>query len=68
MKIKFTCDSGANNKSENSEVVDLAEYQGCGDQQARTTWDAMSDDEKKEMATEWAWNNGLEIWCEEVDG
>ena len=61
MKIEFYCDSGANIHYKYTEVVNLEEW-GISDDE----WVAMSDEEKYEMANEWATNNGLEIGYIEV--
>jgi hypothetical protein len=63
MKVKFWCDSGANIHSEKSEVVDLGEW-GISEEE----WATYTEDDKYKLAEEWAWNGGLGIGVEEVDG
>ena len=66
MKIRFYCDSGANIHSYKEEVVDIADYWGLSEKDARIEWDAMTDEEKYEEAEKWEWNGGLDIGYEEI--
>ncbi len=57
MKVKFWCDSGANIHSMNSEIIDIKEDFDVTDEE----WAEMDDDEKWDMAKNWANDAGLEI-------
>jgi hypothetical protein len=63
MKVEFFCDSGANIKSCRKEIVDTVKNLGLDPGE----WEKMTDDEKYEMAREWA-ENRLEIGFKEIDG
>lgn len=66
-KLKFCINSGANIHSEKSVEVDMVDYLGSeSEEEARKEWDDMGEDERNKMVEEWAWNNGLEIYFEEV--
>lgn len=60
MKVKFVCDSGANIHSARTEVIDTNDL-GYSDEE----WEALSDDDKYEMVSDWA-NNYLSIYWEEL--
>ena len=54
MKVRFYCNS--------EEIVDIENEMNVSDEE----WVKMSEDEKFEIAQEWAANNGLEIGFEEI--
>ena len=62
MKVKFYCDSGANIHSCREEVVDLVEEWGM----TKEEWEALNEDEKLELAKEWAYER-LDIGMEILD-
>ncbi len=62
MKIKVWCDSGANIHSCREEIVDLEKEWNISDDE----WNEMSENERHEMALDWAWGR-LDIGCEEVE-
>lgn len=61
MKIVFFCDSGANCQSCREEVFDVEELD-----YTETEWRAMTDEERYEVAREWA-NDRLDIGCYEQE-
>lgn len=60
MKIEFFCNSGANINSCRREVVDIGDW-GVSDEE----WDGLTENQKFEMAQEWA-NDRLEIGYKEI--
>jgi hypothetical protein len=60
MKVRFYCDSGANIHSCRDEIVDLNSW-NISDEE----WKNMSDDEKEQLAVDWA-NESLEIGYQEL--
>ena len=67
MKVRFWCDSGANIHSCKEETLDLAEIWAMEEEEARETWESMTEEEKYKEAEEWAWNSGLMIGYEEAE-
>lgn len=66
-KLKFCINSGANIHSTKEREVDMRMELGCEtDDEARKTWKNMDEDERNKLIEEWAWNNGLEIYYEDV--
>lgn len=61
MKVKFFCNSGANIHSCREEILDTVDDLSL----AEGEWETLTDDEKGEMASEWA-NNKLEIGYSEI--
>lgn len=61
MKVKFCCDSGANIHSERSEVLDTVTDLGLKEGE----WEAMNDEQRQEIVSEWAWDR-LEMYWTEV--
>ena len=61
MKVQFFCNSGANIHSERRQTFDTKLDLKYSDDE----WSALSDDEKYELATEWA-NERLEIGFKEI--
>ena len=61
MKIELYCNSGANIHSCRKEILDLEKDYGINDEE----WAEMSDDEKYNMAEEWAFER-LEIGYKEI--
>ena len=62
MKVKFYCNSGANIHSTRTAVLDIEKEFGFTDEE----WKEMSEDEKWEIAKDWAWDR-LEIGYEEIE-
>lgn len=62
MKIKVWCDSGANIHSCREGEIDLENDWGITDEE----WGKMSDNEKNEAVTDWAYEN-LEIGWSKVE-
>lgn len=61
MKVRFACNNGANAFSKRVEEFDFEELRIT-----RAEWEDMTDEERQQMAEEWA-HNYIEIWYEEVD-
>lgn len=62
MKVKFSCDSGANIHSCRYQVLDTVEDLGLDEGE----WEAMSEEDKYKIAEEWAWDR-LEIYFEDME-
>jgi uncharacterized protein (DUF1800 family) len=68
LKVKFYVDSGANIHSCHEEIIDLAEYWDVTSEDARTSWEMLSDHEKWEEVQAWAFHSGrLEMGWEEIE-
>jgi hypothetical protein len=68
MKIKFNVNSGANIHSTKYEIFDLKDFLGYDtDEEALEEWNSFDEDYKYSLVEEWAWNNGLEIYYEEIN-
>ena len=61
MKLLFWCDSGANVYSQREEEIELEDWGLTVEQ-----WEAMSEDERYDLAKEWAWDTGLEVGVREL--
>lgn len=61
MRVKFSCNSGANIHSCREETLDTVDDLGLDPGE----WEAMSDEDKYKMAEEWA-HQRLEIYYEEI--
>lgn len=62
-KIQFFCDNAANAFSTKSTgIIDTVEDWGM----EKGAWESMTEDEKYEMAKEWA-SDYIEIWFEDYD-
>jgi hypothetical protein len=67
MKIKFSMDTNANSHSRKSETFDLKDLLGYdNDEDAEKEWNEYNEEEKYCMVEDWAWNNGLEVYYEEI--
>lgn len=62
MKIKFCCNSGANHKSCNEGIIDITEEYDISEDE----WKEMSEKQKNQIVIDWAWENGLDIFYEEI--
>ncbi len=62
MKVKFWCDNGANRASVKHEIIDIMDEYGITDEM----WGEMGEDEKEELAEEWALQH-LGFGTEEVE-
>lgn len=61
MKVKFSCNSGANiHSTRSSGWISFDETMYTEEE-----WKALSEEEKYKAAEQWAWEHGLEIWFEE---
>lgn len=64
-KVRFYIDSGANIKSrKTSRILDTVDDLGLNEDE----WESTSEFNKYNMAEEWAWQNGLDVGYEELDG
>lgn len=62
MKVRFNINSGANIHSRKSRVVDTVKDLGYDEGE----WEQLTNEEKDEAVMQWAWNNGLSVWWEEI--
>jgi hypothetical protein len=62
MKVRFVCDSGANIKSERSEILDTVQDLGLDEGE----WEGMDDDQKQNMVNQWA-NDRLEVYWDDQE-
>lgn len=61
MKVKVGFSTGYAGENPN-EIIETEDY-GYSDEE----WLELSDDDKWKIAEEWAYNNGVEIYYEELD-
>jgi hypothetical protein len=62
MKIKFSCRTNMTGSTQ-SDLLDIEKDLNMSSDE----WNQLTEDQKQDMAIDWAYGNGLEIWYEEID-